>query len=78
MRKGHSVSCGHKATKLPEFKLTNIVFLKSEVLAVGRHSPAHLSLMMGRNFEESISHAEAVLRLKARNPQYRLALVGLL
>ena len=33
---------------------------------------------MGRNFEESLCHAEAAMRLKARNPQYRLALVGLL
>jgi tetratricopeptide (TPR) repeat protein len=45
--------------------------------AAGRHSLAHLSLMLGR-FEEGISHAEAAVRLVPANPQYRLALAGLL
>jgi tetratricopeptide (TPR) repeat protein len=46
--------------------------------AAGRHSLAHLRLMMGRDFEEGISHAEAATRLEPGNPQYRLALAGLL
>ena len=46
--------------------------------AAGHYSLAHLSLMLGRGFEEGIPHAEAAIRLEPRNPQYLLALVGLL
>ena len=46
--------------------------------ATAHYSLAHLSLMLGRAFEEGIPHAEAALRLEPGNPQYRLALAGLL
>lgn len=46
--------------------------------AAAHHSLAHLSLVLGRAFEESIPHAEAALRLEPGNSQYRLALAGLL
>jgi len=46
--------------------------------AAGHYSLAHLSLMLGRGFEEGIPHAEAAIRLEPSNPQYLLALVGLL
>jgi tetratricopeptide (TPR) repeat protein len=46
--------------------------------AAGHYSLAHLSLMLGRAFEEGIPHAEAAIRLEPGNPQYVLALVGLL
>jgi len=46
--------------------------------AAGHYSLAHLTLMLGRGFEEGIPHAEAAIRLEPSNPQYRLALVGLL
>ena len=46
--------------------------------AAGHHSLAHLTLMLGRGFEEGIPHAETAIRLEPGNPQYVLALVALL
>jgi tetratricopeptide (TPR) repeat protein len=46
--------------------------------AAGHYSLAHLTLMLGRSFEEGIPHAETAIRLEPANPQYVLALVGLL
>ena len=46
--------------------------------AAAHYSLAHLSLMLGRGFEEGIPHAEAAIRLERHKPEYQLALVGLL
>ena len=46
--------------------------------AAGHYSLAHLTLMRGRDFEGGIAHAEAAINLDPHNPQYVLALAGLL
>ena len=46
--------------------------------AAAHYTLAHLSLMLGRGFEEGIPHAEVAIRLEPGKPQYQLALVGLL
>ena len=46
--------------------------------AAAHYSVAHLSLMLGRGFEEGIPHAEVAIRLEPDKPQYVLALAGLL
>jgi tetratricopeptide (TPR) repeat protein len=62
---------------LARSELETVVQLRPN-FAAAHYSLAHLSLMLGRGFEEGIPHAEVAIRLEPGKPQYQLTLVGLL